>query len=730
MTTFAEFVARGDNVGTNFIVDVRLVRGVTTVYRRYTQVFTPNVGPQPPAAEARIVKLGNLTKAFGPTNGLTATTLSVTLDNTDGECDWLSDRLTYASDAIKAEFVVALEVYDVANPVDNALKTLGLFVLRDPPRRTETVVELSLVDDALGAASQIAETPSVVDWIGITDANRPSWLVSTAINGSFRGSNPDFDWTAPLPLQFGREVPCQWVGRNCYVICAVAGSAGALPTGVAGITVFDQGIGLPATRARRLGATTQTVWTVRRTPDITKNGKTFHLLWVDVDLTDTSGGYPVSGLPDWFLSKTQNEATTYGTQSAFDLFNYWEIHRLVQPVRAQGYLFSHLTDDVNPLVGVHPTQVAVDLVESYAVATVPIDAASFTAARTARPGALAAGELSAFESPSVLSVYGGQMNKALAGLGAAGLFDVFFAWDGTLTAAAHVADFDTLTATIPTLATEDVVGEISERIPGTGERNAPFNRLVAKTPNGQISIDASAEVASWEQVKAKTIDASWMGQRPGRLIFYGLVDPTVRPVLTVRTHLNGLLYDLGDYLRFTWPREDVGDVYTAAVFRVEAIRLDPESCTVQFDLVWVDDFFDGSVTPYVLDDETTSTRATGSGGRTVTLTTASTTVTFSSGNLVSDGVSVGDQLIVLDATEAADGFDRNRVLTITGSITATTCVVDASDFGSGGPFALSTWEIRRSQLTYRSNATIYGKTSDANSQFGSPLVSANRLLDG
>lgn len=734
MTTFNEFIDRGRNIGVNFILDVRLVRGITTVTRRYSQAFTRNAGTTP-MAEARIVKMGNLTKAFGPNRGLTATTLSVTLDNSDGGCDWLSDRLTFVSDALVAEFVLIAEVYDPANPADFDTKVLGLFVLMDPPQRNESTIELQLVDDALGAASEIAVTPSVRDWVAITDANRPSWLGDTNVNGNFRGANPDFDWNAPLPLQFGTEVPCQWVGRNCYVICAVAGSAGALPTGINGFSFtdgFGGRTGLPQTLPRiGLGAgTTQTVWTVRRTPDIVKNGKTFHLLWVDLDLTDNTGGLPNSRLPSVFFRAGIGEANAApGSSNAVELFTYWGIHALIQPVSALGYLFSHPANDVNTLTGVHSTQVALDLVQSYAAVTVAVDTASFAAARNALPAATAQGEVTPFADASL--AYGGQLNKELASLASVGFFDLAFTWLGTLKAFPNVANFDTLAATIATLGSEDIVGEVTERIPGIGERNAPFNRLVATTLNGQVTVDDGGTIATWKRIITKKVDGSWIAPSgPGRLIFYGLIDTTVRPVLTVRTFINGLKFDLGDYLRFSWPRGNgVANVYTNAVFRIESLTLDPDSCTVQFDMVWVNDFFDGSVTPYVLDDETLSTRATGSGGRTATLTTGSTTISFSSGNLVSDGVVTGDQIIVLDPTEASDSFNRARVLNIS-TVAATTCVVDASDFGAGGPFVISAWEIRRSQQTYRSNATVYGKTSNASSQFGNPLVSANRLLAG
>jgi hypothetical protein len=149
---------------------------------------------------------------------------------------------------------------------------------------------------------------------------------------------------------------------------------------------------------------------------------------------------------------------------------------------------------------------------------------------------------------------------------------------------------------------------------------------------------------------------------------------------------------------------------------------------VQLELVWCDDLREPGNLPYILDDETLYLVVAAGGGRTCTLTDGSITVSFSSGDLFADGVALGDVLIVQDATESAAAFKRNRSLIVVNIAAADTIEVDVSDFGSGGPFTITTWKIVHGADT-TGRATYYGKTCTVLGQFYN-LGEANRLLEG
>lgn len=761
MTTFSEFAARTSGVGVNWILSIGPPSSAAVYV--YGTVGTTNVA----AVDARIVNLSSLNRGFPADMGMQASEITVTIDNTDGEVSWLLAVAGSLTSYNSYNFTLSCEMYDIETSTDYATKTIGVFELLDWPTRGEGVVIISLVDHALGRGAALVEMPTVRDWCAATDAARPTWLTTEMLNGGAEEVHPslgellplldpDFDPDAPLPLWFGSNpMRPTYVGADVYVLCAVAGAAGALPTGVVALHVNNHAMSSTVPGSLSRGTAETDLWVVYRSATITKGGRSWHIMWMLFDLS----GYGDTARTDLLdvdvhAAGARAELLAAGvnpTSEGKGTTNSFAMHTAIEKLEIYGSHWSHPVDDVDFFNPIPAVTVIEDLFEYYTQSPQTIDGTSFDVVRSVRRTLSASGELTrALETKAASSSrneYDGDLPSVVRAVCGLAGFDVFFAWDGSVTAAAMVADLATVSTT-PTALDETTFVSISDRVHGAGERYRPFNRAYIRAGDKRYGpVDTNTGLAEIRQIVEREFDGSWMptprnepSARDLRGMYIAFSEGyLVRPIVTVRTGLNGLNLELGDYVSLTWTafvgHPTVGALdtatanYTDTAFRVEGIRVDLLACITELELVYVERMFDGSTRPYILDNETTSTRATGSGGRTATLTNASTTVTFSSGNLTSDGVVAGDQLIVLDATEATASFGRNRVLEIVSVDSATTCTVGESDFGSGGPFVLSTWEIRRSYLTFRANAANYGKTCESDSEY-SDDTEANKLLDG
>lgn len=762
--TFADYAAL-PGVGVAWYINVSL-DGFATQFRNYSSVAMQLVAGGT-MYDPRIISIGKLSKAFGASRGFTSATVALELDNTDGLCDWLVDRSTYATQALRARFELYAVLYDptqsgldLTNTAHRAVKQLGTFMLMDPPSRSVERVSLSLSDDSLGEAATLHRTPSIRDWMGITDANRPSYLTEAFITAPYDQYEvsmvPGFDFDAPTQLMFGSNaMPIKRVMGNCYVICAVAGSAGSLAMGIRSVILNNGRIiedeidtgdpDLPAV---------QPIYTVRRTPDIDVDGRTYHLLWMNLDLTASySTGYPfVSGRqPAANGIRGYLESMGYDTKDGAALFD-WSIHDQVSPVLVIGWLLSHPDDgDVSERQAVHGATVIEDLLTYYARReNVALDSASFDSVRAARPNFIASGVIDdGFEESignanrTFSEIIDGSLLKAIRGICAIGAFDVFCDWDGNVRATAMASDYDAQTATFATLDEVDLLPGTTEKIPAVGERNAPHNQIYFSGVDGRFGpyIDHVLFTA-WGKAVSVEIDARWLGREDFyELAFSGprrpLINRTpfsltgsgiIRPVVTCRTMLNGLTFELGDYIYFSWSRGAIGGPYSNSTFRVEGIALDPMSGIVELTLLWVDDLRSSENLPYLLDDEDLNLRVAVSGVRYAEVTGGSSTVTFPSGSLITDGVVVGDNLVLLDPDDDPFPFSKYTVHRIT-AVTALTLTISPALAGDPDPYYVENWRIERSALTYRANATYFGKTVDDAGEF-SDASTGNKLLEG
>lgn len=738
MTAFSDLAKRRD-VGCLFYFNVSRDGGATFDVEDIVSTHSLQIQQR-----ARIVSLGNLTRALGSDYGFTAASIDLTLDNTDGALDWLVNPETYADNVIDSVWELVGLLWDPSNSTDWNSKVLGNFTILSPPSRTASTISVSLGDGGIGRITDFARAPSMRDWAAITDSSKPAGLVDilaggvlTVQNGTIEGR----DYDAPMPLIWGSDYFSLTRAYGiCYPICAVPSVPGSLPT-TAGVELFIDGINVPKT------INTITVWTIRRTPTITVDGKSWHIMWLSLDIqgeTHASATVPQSGtnklrfFKDWFSVQKAGYSSVvqWGKSTA-----PWSDYDLLQTVQIKGTIGSRTSGTYSNVV---VPQIAKDIATTCLPATwtvAGIDGVIASRQGFAGSGSVGAGTFAAFGE----SAKGGQSSTALTdvlrGLCTAGQFDLFFGWDGLLHATAPINDYTAQTQTFATLLDLDCA-EISETIPSAGQRGAPFNVLWVTWKNG-TRYGPFKTTAVWLKNIEKEINGYWLAgnyrpdpnrprgaQNPTNLEYLSnSFDVTVRSRVTVVTGLNGLNYELGDYVEFTWVRGEIGGPYVSELFRVESVSLSPMDGKTQLELVWYGDLRSATVVPYILDNETLNIRVSASGGRTATLTNGSTTVTFSSGNLTSDGVAAGDILKVIDASESAEAFYRNRTLRIISKDSTTTVTVEASDFSTGGPFVITDWVIYRGQLTTARGA-YYGKTCTIIGEFynGDPVTT--RLLDG
>lgn len=773
MSTFDELAVR-NGVGCIYYFDVAPDPTATYPYtlRYSTQWFSNEDYPSSLDSQPRIASLGNLSRALGADRGLTASTISVTLENSDGGVDWIADRDTYATDAIGSEWRLTCLLYDQsARPfTDYNVKVLGVFTLMDPPTRTNGTIELQLVDQTLTKLD--INTPTILDWCGVTDANRPfdeDEYRDILANGTRYTTSGEgvFPLDAPLPVAWGwAPVKPIYIAKNCYVVCCVPGAAGGLPVTVDAVFAGN-GFVIPHTLesfSLAYAGDPMTVWTVRRSATITKNGKEWHFIWLDLDLTgdgyrvSTASGRGDSSLIWDYLQKQGgidlSSAAIAGTRNtgtgATQNYSYlgYDAHRLVSPSILMR-LLSHNANDL-PEYGVRAATVIEDIITTCIDAALTVTGADAT--NTLRPSSFASDSIYRQFQTSKLAPFdvfqeltGGQTPTAIRQLCQLGQFDGFFKWDGSFGISALGADATSQSATLPSLA-ETLIESVTERIPSVGERNAPVNRVFITTKGSRFGpFDDADAMTAWGRPVVKEIDAQWLpgetrSTASGNFAYDGAVPfpllglistngmSTIRPVLSLVTGINGLTLDLCDYVTVSWTRGGGAGPYINSVFRVEAIDLAPLDAKVKLELLWCDDLRATDNLPYILDDETQYLRVDASGGRTCTLTDGSTTVNFSSGDLYADGVALGDILLVRDSTESATAFKRNRTLLIVNINDADTVEVDVSDFGSGGPFTITDWEIQESAST-SARASYYGKTCGVLGTFYD-ATPANRILEG
>ncbi len=734
-----------DGLGEVYALDVSL-DGFSTISYYYSTAA--GIGAHSEAYDARIISIGPIQRGLGQDFAMQAGSVEIVLANDDAGVDWLA--LYQSANALKARFRLYLGVYQLpfVSPATIGWKQLGEFSLGDFPRMDDKTVTITLDDDAQSLLEGIPAQPMFRNWTG-SDGYFSNLGGLTADAELL----PDF----PIPLAWGTDWAqahrASWFahtvtgtlsdvkGSTPFVICATSDTgvtSYANDVQKVNVHLFGALGGFPTPVPSTINTVsfgTLTVWEAVRKSVLDRNSRTWLVIYVkfyDAGFGAwlTSKNLPTVPSPIGVPSVPGYDAMDMGVPGATSQ---------IADVWVQGYPFSGRT--INTASKQHPCDIITDLATyHYPNFAIPLDTTSLARVKAA------------FPSMNATGLTGGKydrlrpLREVFSDLADSWDLDIFLGWDATIHVSSRIYDFDSQTATLPEI-TEARISEFSQRVPARQSRGAPYNRVEDRdtkqdegTPaQGRTNVaiepadDLVAQTA-WRRILTRSRGMRWQPTHPSIINTTGIanvdidsrpIDTTVRPMVEFRTDMEAMALELGDYFKLTWTRNKAAP-YVAAVFRVEEMTLVPNSNSVLIKALYSDDL--RSKRPYLLDNETYLTRVSSGGGRTATCANGSVIITFSSGSLISDGVAVGDHLILKDATEAATAFTRNRALAITQITDATHLQFDGADTGFGGGAAVATWEIRRAHNTY-----LYAGTDPTNYPSGGypyGRVAASTLYSG
>lgn len=776
---------------------------VTIDYRWSTLSASVDTGGGAAQFEERLAAIGNIQRGFGNDHLPVASTVSMVVENVDSGADWLVNRTTVASQVMRARFRLYCGLADPETPTIMT-QVVGTFTCLDFPTRRAGKVQLTLADESLGKLNDFLVPPSFKDWYedaGTTTSNScfggvlfdpkvlADWKLPAPLQfgmSPYYGCVPLATWVQPrTPVDFGVSDGFTAGHRNFIfpvMVCATRDTASAVAAGdvvqlqgvyrndvlTDDLYQFSQKGPLSIPSTFNDGTTTCRIWKAYKTQTITKDGYDWKLLWIAFDALQfirymdgnrplaLGGGTPQVNLPSspdyppaqyvpYYATPGVGVVDTYF--AAFDSFTVY--------IGGPG---SQVTGNSDINRQGNAVDIMQDLLEQYS-SLGSVSSTHFDEARlvtrirvggSVRPGLdRAKAEL---QQNTKASPYGiGTLRRTIADLAATADLDVFVTKAGAGAVVAQGATFSTQTTT-PASIDEERTGGVEDHIPSQGERWEPYNRVFVSSAGGLVGpFDDADAITEWGQIRPRVLGSKWWWKLneygPDNLgtvdtDVWGLrnLEAKVRPAISFVTDIFALTLELGDYFTLSWTRGGTSAVYSAARWRLESMNIIPKSGAIECTAVWMDDL--ATEQPFLLDNESLLLRVAASGGRTCTVTDGSDIVTFSSGNLVSDGVVAGDIIRLRDATEGATGFTRNRDLKIKTVDSATQVTLSPAmdtDFGTAGAHAVAAWSIIASYLTYPSAGTDpanypsgsapYGKVASTSGQF-SNTDAANKLLDG
>ena len=521
---------------------------------------------------------------------------------------------------------------------------------------------------------------------------------------------------------------------------------------------------------------TRLLWEPYKSGTVTKDGYDWKILWIAFD---------VEAYAKWMQFKSVITGAGISVQASARVPQVFDASG---PAGSGGVVGGYGTDSLNSYFmafdrflvggstgsGIHgktqPNErgnavfVLMDLVEYYsAMGAAGVDGTRFGRALLANTiyvkGSISPGDTDAYSKDQQLSAsaspFGvGTLRNTIAAIASTADLDVFVTMEGKVGVVSQAASFETQTMT-PGSIDEARISNVTDRTPSTGTRWSPYNRVFMRWPDGvqRGPYDNATAITAWGRIISKVIDGTWWRelvrgdwQPPAVITDVAYVwkrralEAKVRPVISFRTDLSVLAFDLGDFFTMSWTRGGQNSAHASAIWRLEGVTIRSMVGAVDVTAVWMGDI--ATEQPFLLDNEGLFLRVAGAGARTCTVTDASTTVTFASGSLITDGVAAGDILRLRDASEAAATFYRNRDLMVASVTDALNFVVSGDvDFGTAGAHVVtaSDWEIVKGFTTYPSAATdpanypsgglMYGKICNSVAQF-SDTTAANKLLNG
>lgn len=724
--------------------------------------------------QARVISLGNVRRGFGTNRVAAGGTTQLVLDNSDGGLSALAGRANMSTQG-KLRVRIYVTIYTPGtSPATFTPKLLGEFILTEWVRRTNATLTLQLGDDVMGGVSQQALLPTLAGWAAVgTTATNP------LKDGFGRPDSLADDGTTPMQLAFGEDwvecfphlipigtVDAAYQNKVIVPVCCTTDTGSGSSNDVTNLRIMwldpNRGtaprlIDVPKTVTS--GSTTVTVWSVERSPTVTRNGRNFKIIYLVVRadlgvinlsnnyltgfsaLANDSGGYNPSydssqfsmewngGYPPTAIYQMRGyvsnnpELPQYASHAAAVLAWY-----------AKGYPLSARTQTSAPIQ--HPVDVVTDLVTYYSAATVTVDSTQSARVKAAAPNAACAGvvqpwtERTGSAPPS--------LRQVITKICQSSDFDVFINWNGQFSFSSLALDLATAVAsgsvswtpgestsssvTSPVVYSFDDtrMSGVEEWIPSQGERNSIFNRLYFNGGKAYVAegLDVPFQgpwdfetgdvgLALADRIIEGELEQGW---RPWRQQAFApwswrQLDVSARPMVRFTTDISALRLELGDIFRLTWTAGDASDtsgaMYSAAAFQVESLIYAPGGDEVQVEAVWRGDI--NIDRQYLLDDETLLVRSKGALSGSAIFDGSDLVEFTGTINLTTMGVQAGDVLVLRSSAEADDAFTFNAAYRI-GAVTSISVTV----VGPGGAVpALSGPDVQNSEWSIVRGATTY-----------------------
>ncbi len=663
-----------------------------------------------------------------------------------------------------------------ASPLVLTSKLLGEFTMPEWGDRNSRVVRLQLVDDVLGPIRQQASLPNILDWQAVgTTANNPI-RTSVGIPASISDQSAvqlafGEDWVLALPHLIPWESPDPaYEDRVIVPICTTA-DLGAVDqnmvtnlrvrwlayadNGAVNVNNGELGVQLrdiPRTIISSpafgtAAAVTETVWTVEKSPTIVKDGKSFQIVYLVVNCNLGILQYSNVTAGNWDVGPAGQYAQLGGYPApavAWAGHDYRVTACRVLDWYVKGVPLSAITQQTSPVQ--HAVDVLTDLVTEYSNNTsITVNADSAARVKAGNSEAACAGVIQAWtqgpkKGEAILTTEPPSLREAITALCQSSDLDVFINWSSEFCFSSDVWDYTVATQAASLVAIPETEHSgLRTRIPSGNERWAPFNRLFLRGGRGYAaeSLEVpfqgpwdfgsgdSAAVALSSRIIEATLEQGWRPYRQQAQDprYFRSLNVKARELATFRTHIGGLLLDLGAYFKLSWSRgPSVGGPYVETAFQVESIAYSHSDDAVEVSGIWRDDvtteLLSGSASP---NDGSTDCFF----GGTINLTTM--------------GVQPGDIFVMRCTADPLDEFAGNAAHRIV-SVDSPTDITVTPNFGvfSTSPIPNAEWFIVRGATTYPTSFIVgypdggqmYGKVTDVVGLFSDLADQGNRLLSG
>ena len=498
----------------------------------------------------RVLSMAPVRRGLGQNRVAGGGTCELVLANADGGLDALAGRESMSTQAkLRLRIYVCLYAPGV-DPLTFTSKLLGEFSLTEWVRQDNETLTLPLGDDVMGAVSQQAALPTLQDW-----HNAGGSAATNPLYDGFGLPESVTEYT-PVQLAFGEDwvlalphiiptgtVNAAYQNKIIVPICCTSSTAAASSTEITNLRIdWDGGkrgrrlIDVPPTVWDDVNRVTLTNWSVERSPTITKDGKTFKVIYLVVraDLGALSrfnnyitgaSGLPGNDIPTSSAALAQFQALGYGSSDyAYefrggysgtaihtmrgyasnnpDIAQYAQFGAGVVAWYAKGVPLSARTQTTSPVQ--HPVDVLTDLVDYYSNNTgITVNATEGARVKVATASAACAGTIQPwmmgpkrgdpiFQQPPSL-------RQVITAICQSSDIDCFIDWSGQFSFAADFWDFTIATSGsaswtpdggtstsgngvttqyLPTVIPETWLAPGLQRwVPGDGERWSAFNRL-------------------------------------------------------------------------------------------------------------------------------------------------------------------------------------------------------------------------------------------------------------